>query len=227
MEVKLHALLISILDGVVKINFKYYNYIGRPLSQVAVWIWILVGVANIRAITYKTCSEWRSCFVEENSLKQTYNVIEASHLQELWDFLNSNHSTLVLCILVLKNRVIEKSRNPYCNIYWWWHFIQFDWINKHTISLWLYKRPRKSRHVVTCSRQSVIFQLSFNSRSARMSFSQVQQIFVVEHYLASRSYLTCQNKFRDKFPDSPVPNNSTISRIVNRFRDTGTLHRVE
>jgi hypothetical protein len=33
--------------------------------------------------------------------------------------------------------------------------IQFDWINKHTISLWLYKSPRRSRHVVTCSRQSV------------------------------------------------------------------------
>jgi hypothetical protein len=33
--------------------------------------------------------------------------------------------------------------------------IQFDWINKHTVSLWLHKSPRRSRHVVTCSRQSV------------------------------------------------------------------------
>jgi hypothetical protein len=32
--------------------------------------------------------------------------------------------------------------------------IQFNWINKH-ISLWLYKSPRRSRHVVTCLRQSV------------------------------------------------------------------------
>jgi hypothetical protein len=39
--------------------------------------------------------------------------------------------------------------------------IQFDWINKNTISLWLYKSPRRSRHVVTCSRQSsVVFQQS-------------------------------------------------------------------
>jgi hypothetical protein len=51
-------------------------------------------------------------------------------------------------------------------------------------------------------------------------------VFIVEHYLASRSYLTCQNEFRDTFPDSPVPNKSTISRLVNRFRDTGTLHRL-
>jgi hypothetical protein len=33
--------------------------------------------------------------------------------------------------------------------------IQFSWINKHTISLWLYKSPHRSRHVVTYSRQSV------------------------------------------------------------------------
>jgi hypothetical protein len=32
--------------------------------------------------------------------------------------------------------------------------IQSDWINKHTVWLWLYKSARRSRHVVTCSRQS-------------------------------------------------------------------------
>jgi hypothetical protein len=49
-------------------------------------------------------------------------------------------------------------------------------------------------------------------------------MLVVEHYLASRSYLL--SEFRDTFPDSPVLNKSTISRLVNRFRDTATLHRV-
>jgi hypothetical protein len=57
-------------------------------------------------------------------------------------------------------------------------------------------------------------------------FLQVQGVFIFEHYLASRSYLTCQNEFTDTFPDSPAPNKSTISRLVNRFCDTGTLHRV-
>jgi hypothetical protein len=51
----------------------------------------------------------------------------------------------------------------------------------------------------------------------------MQRVFIVEHYLASRSYLTCQVKFRDTFPDSPVPNKSTVSRLVNRFRDTGSV----
>jgi hypothetical protein len=48
-------------------------------------------------------------------------------------------------------------------------------------------------------------------------FSQVQRVFIVKHYLASLSYLTCQNDFRDIFPDSPVPNKSSMSRLVNRF----------
>jgi hypothetical protein len=54
------------------------------------------------------------------------------------------------------------------------------------------------------------------SRSATMSFSQVQRVLTVEHYLASCSYLTCQNEFWDTFPDYPVPNKSSIiSRMVN------------
>jgi hypothetical protein len=58
-----------------------------------------------------------------------------------------------------------------------------------------------------CNLLAPVRQLSSNSRSARMSFSQVQRVFIVEHYLASRAYLTCQKEFSDTFPDSPVPNN--------------------
>jgi hypothetical protein len=54
-----------------------------------------------------------------------------------------------------------------------------------------------------------------------MYFSQVQRVFIVEHYLASRSYLTYRMSW-DTFPDSPVPNKST-SRLVNSFRDTGSV----
>jgi hypothetical protein len=100
--------------------------------------------------------------------------------------------------------------------------IQLDWINKHTIAVTI----QEPTQVTSCFNLLVpVLQLSSSSRSARMSFSQVQRLFIVEHYLASRSYLTCQNGFRDTFPDSPVPNKSTVSRL-NRFRDTGTLHRV-
>jgi hypothetical protein len=56
-----------------------------------------------------------------------------------------------------------------------------------------------------------------------MHFSQVQGVFIVEHYLTSRSYLTCQNEFTDTFPESPVLNKSTISRLVDRLSDTGSV----
>jgi transposase len=48
-------------------------------------------------------------------------------------------------------------------------------------------------------------------------------MFIVEHYLASHSYLTCQNEFRDTYPDFSVSNKSTVSRLVNRFYDTGNM----
>jgi hypothetical protein len=64
------------------------------------------------------------------------------------------------------------------------------------------------------------------SNLKRKYFSQVQQVFIAEHYTASRSYSTFQNEFGDTFLYSPAPNKSTISRLVNRFRDTGTLHWV-
>jgi hypothetical protein len=96
-------------------------------------------------------------------------------------------------------------------------------INTHNIAVTI----QEPTQVMSCyNLLASVRQLSFNSRSARMSSSQVQRVFIVEHCPASRSYLTCQNEFRDIFPDSPVPNKSTISRLVNRFRDTGTLHRV-
>jgi hypothetical protein len=40
-------------------------------------------------------------------------------------------------------------------------------------------------------------QLPSNTRSARMSFSQVQRVFIFAHCLQPASYLTGQNEFRD------------------------------
>jgi hypothetical protein len=70
-----------------------------------------------------------------------------------------------------------------------------------------------SRHVLTCSHQSLSCLSTVEVQG--MSFSQVQRVFIVEHYLASRSYFTCPDEFRDTFPDSPVPNKSIIPRLVS------------
>jgi hypothetical protein len=59
-----------------------------------------------------------------------------------------------------------------------------------------------------------------------MSFPQLQLVFIAEHHLEPRYYLTCQNELRDTFPDSPVPNKSTISCLVNRFRDTESVQDI-
>jgi hypothetical protein len=48
-------------------------------------------------------------------------------------------------------------------------------------------------------------------------FLTVQRAFTVEHCSSPRSYLTCLNEFRDTFPDSPLPNKSTVSFLVSRF----------
>jgi hypothetical protein len=50
-------------------------------------------------------------------------------------------------------------------------------------------------------------------------------MLLVESCLANRSHLTWQNEFRNAFTDYTVPNKSTLSRLLNRFRDTGTLQR--
>jgi hypothetical protein len=55
-----------------------------------------------------------------------------------------------------------------------------------------------------------------------MSFSQ-ERIFVVEHYFASRSYARVADEFRREYPDSTVPNNSTITSTINRFRECRTV----
>jgi transposase len=56
-----------------------------------------------------------------------------------------------------------------------------------------------------------------------MVFSQDQRVFILEHYFSTRSYAECQNAFRNSFPDSVMPNKSTIQRLVERFRETGSI----
>jgi hypothetical protein len=56
-----------------------------------------------------------------------------------------------------------------------------------------------------------------------MVFPQDQSFFILEHYFSTRSYAKYQNAFRNYFPDSVVPNKSTIQRFVKRFRETGSI----
>jgi hypothetical protein len=71
----------------------------------------------------------------------------------------------------------------------------------------------------SCNLLASIFRLS--SGSSRMSFSQVQHVFIAEHYPASHSYLICQNECTDTFPYPVVPNRSPVFRLMDR--DTGNV----
>ncbi|KAJ8885202.1 hypothetical protein PR048_011398 [Dryococelus australis] len=54
-------------------------------------------------------------------------------------------------------------------------------------------------------------------------FSQEQRAFIVEHYFATRLYACVADEFRLRYPDAVVPNNATITRLMNRFRESGSV----
>jgi transposase len=56
-----------------------------------------------------------------------------------------------------------------------------------------------------------------------MVFPHYQRVFILEHYLSTRSYAECQNAFKNSFPDSAVTSKSTIQRLVERFRETASI----
>jgi hypothetical protein len=86
--------------------------------------------------------------------------------------------------------------------------------------MWLYKSPRRSCHIVTCSRQSV----SCHS-TAEVQGCLFHKCNVCSLYLALRCYLTCPNEFRDKFPDSPAEERirAQVSPCGIRCRKSGTV----
>lgn len=56
-----------------------------------------------------------------------------------------------------------------------------------------------------------------------MNFTLQERIFLLERYLATNSYRETIDAFVFKFPDTRAPNKSTISRILARFRETGSV----
>jgi hypothetical protein len=54
----------------------------------------------------------------------------------------------------------------------------------------------------------------------------MQRVFIVEHCLASRSYLTGQKEFRDTFPDCAAPQKFDSISSGELFRGTETVYRI-
>jgi hypothetical protein len=49
-------------------------------------------------------------------------------------------------------------------------------------------------------------------------------MFILEHYLASKSFAAVREAFSNAYPDKEVPNRTTIHRLVTKFRDTGSVY---
>jgi hypothetical protein len=50
-----------------------------------------------------------------------------------------------------------------------------------------------------------------------------QRLFIVESFAREKNYRKCIRKFRRKYPDSPVPTASCVSKLVKKWRATGSV----
>ena len=55
-------------------------------------------------------------------------------------------------------------------------------------------------------------------------YSVEERTFVVEVYLVTKSFVTTQKKFLEKYPQSmQIPTERAIVKMVQKFRETGSL----
>jgi hypothetical protein len=48
-------------------------------------------------------------------------------------------------------------------------------------------------------------------------------VFTVESVAREKTYRKCIHKFRRKYPDSPVPTVLSVSKLVKKWRATGSV----
>ena len=54
-------------------------------------------------------------------------------------------------------------------------------------------------------------------------FSARERTLILEVYFATKSFLLVKRSFARSFPDQKVPTNSTISRLIRKFLETGCV----
>jgi hypothetical protein len=50
-----------------------------------------------------------------------------------------------------------------------------------------------------------------------------QHVFIVESFARKKTYRKCIRKFRRKYPDSPHPTASCVSKLVKKWQATGSV----
>ncbi len=59
-----------------------------------------------------------------------------------------------------------------------------------------------------------------------MPFTRKERIYLLERYLATKSYAETITVFTTEYEDAQVPNKSSISRLVKKFCDTGSVMNI-
>jgi hypothetical protein len=57
----------------------------------------------------------------------------------------------------------------------------------------------------------------------KMKFTIEQRVFIVDTFARKETYKKCIRKFRRKYPNSPVPTKSCVSKLVKKWRATGSV----
>jgi hypothetical protein len=56
-----------------------------------------------------------------------------------------------------------------------------------------------------------------------MVYSRAERVFILEHYLVSKSFAAVREAFSSAYPGKKVPNKTPIHQLVTKFRDIGSV----
>jgi hypothetical protein len=62
--------------------------------------------------------------------------------------------------------------------------------------------------------------MSKSCTDANMVHSRAERVFILENYFTSKSFADVREAFSNAYPDKEVPNETTVYRLVTKFRDT-------
>jgi hypothetical protein len=192
-----------------------------------------------------------SFFIPFWSFYTPFNTFYLPRLYPSFPIFSIFHPLFPSCPLVQnqKHMFIKASRNVafenFCKKYWCWLLIilSFTWTwwngtqkqSRTTAQKWNQKQVhptsynRFSQHFPWHSSRSPWLlgrcpsQMCRSSTGVNMVYSRAEQVFIFEHFFASKSFAAVREAFSNAYPDKDVPNKITIHRLATKFRDTGSV----
>jgi hypothetical protein len=60
-----------------------------------------------------------------------------------------------------------------------------------------------------------------------MVYSRAERVFILEHYLASKSFVAVREAFTNAYRKTKVPNKTAVQRLVVKFRNRGSVYNTK